>query len=244
MKYLNNLIAAFVLIAAFALYSCSNDDEIPGSGEGKLGFAFVLNNSSSSSPNSRVQNSKLTIESGFIQIKELEFEVEGRNETGSFEREFEIRFNDIRKVTFDQFDESTDFFVNIEAGEYKEIELELDLIDHRNEPSIYIEGTYEFEDGSSLPVVFEHFGDDIDFEVEIEGEDDDAYFLIDSRNNPLALFEISAGNWFRGVSDSAFENAEVTDGVILISRTSNRNIYSRVKNNIEEFADIEIELKN
>ncbi|MFN3802040.1 hypothetical protein [Belliella pelovolcani] len=243
MKITKNILTAFALAATFAFTSCNNDEELPGTGEGRLGFAFVLNNGGTSSANGRVANSNLTIENGFIQIKELEFEVEGRNEIGTFEKEFEIKFNEIRKVTFDEFDESTDFFINIEAGEYKEIELELDLIDYKNEPSIYIEGSYAFEDGSSAPVVFEYYGDDIDFEVEIEG-DDDEYFIIDAQNNPLALFEISAVNWFRGVSNGDFENAEVVDGVILINKDNNTSIYNRVKNNIDEFADIEIKLKD
>lgn len=243
MKITKNILTAFVLAAAFAFTSCNNDEELPGTGEGKLGFAFVLNNSGTGSANGRVANSNLTIENGFIQIKELEFEVEGRNEMGIFSREFEIEFNEIKKVTFNDFDESSDFFINIEAGEYKEIELELDLIDYKNEPSIYIEGSYAFEDGSTTPVVFEYYGDEIDFEVEIEG-DGDEFFIIDAQNNPLALFEISAVNWFRGVLNADFENAEVVDGVILINKDNNSSIYNRVKNNIDEFADIEIKLKD
>lgn len=242
MKNSRSILTALALSATFAFSSCTTDEEIPGSGEGKMGLAFVLNNGGTNSANGRIANSNLTIQSGFIQIKELELEVEGRNEKGSFEKEIEIKFKDIKKVTFDEFDKSTDFFINIEAGEYKEIELELDLIDYKNEPSIYIEGTHAFN-GSSTPVVFEYFGDDIDFKVEIEGDDDDDYFTIDARNNPLALFEISAANWFRGVSDSDFEKAEKTNGVILINKNKNKNIYSRVTKNIEEFADIEIELK-
>lgn len=57
-----------------------------------------------------------------------------------------------------------------------------------------------------VKLIFEYFGDDIDFEVEIEGEDD-SYFRIDRINNPLALFEINAPLWFRGVSDTELEDA-------------------------------------
>ncbi|PSL05033.1 hypothetical protein [Cecembia rubra] len=242
MKISKNILTAMALAATFAFVSCSNEDEIPGSGEGKLGFAFVLNNGTASAANARTENSNLTIENGFIQIKKLELEVEGKNDLGTFEKEIEIKFRDIKKVTFNDFDESVDFFINIEAGEYKEIELELDLIDHRNEPSIYIEGTYASQSGAAIPVVFEFFGDDIDFEVEIEAKDG-SYFTIDARNNPLALFEINAMNWFRGVSDSEFENATLTGGKLLINRDSNRNIYTKVTNNIKQSAEIEIELK-
>ncbi|MCH7412134.1 hypothetical protein MM213_01455 [Belliella sp. R4-6] len=242
MKISKNILKVLTLALAIGFTSCNNEDDPLGSGEGKLGFAFVLNNGTQSSQNGRVANSNLTIESGFIQIKELELEVEGRNESGNFSKEFEIEFNDIRKITFNEFDESTDFIINIEAGEYREIEIELDLIDYRNEPSIFIEGTYSFSDGSTAPLIYEYFGDDIDFEVEIEGEGQ--FFTIDAMNNPLVLFEINANNWFRGISDADFENAELVNGTLLINRNTNRNIYKRVSDNIDKFADIEIELKN
>ncbi|MCH7398016.1 hypothetical protein MM236_08445 [Belliella sp. DSM 107340] len=242
MKISKNILKLLTLALAIGFTSCNNDDDPLGSGEGKLGFAFVLNNGTQSSQNGRVANSNLTIESGFIQIKELELEVEGRRESGNFSKEIEIKFNDIRKISFNEFDESTDFIINIEAGEYREIEIELDLIDYRNEPSIFIEGTYSFADGSTAPLIYEYFGDDIDFEVEIESEGQ--FFTIDARNNPLALFEINANNWFRGISDADFESAELVNGTLLINRNTNRNIYNRVSDNIEEFADIEIELKN
>ncbi|MGY6741540.1 MAG: hypothetical protein ACXIUQ_02310 [Cecembia sp.] len=242
MQISKTILAALAFAATFTFVSCNSEDEIPGTSEGTLGFAFVLNNGNTGEANTRTVNSNLTIENGFIQIKELELEVKGRNEQGSFEKEIEIKFQDIRKVSFNDFDESADFFITIQAGEYKEIELELDLIDHRNEPSIYIEGTYVYQSGATIPVVFEYYGDDIDFEVEIEAKDG-GYFTIDAMNNPLALFEINAANWFRGISDSEFENATLTNGVMLIQRDSNREIYSRVTRNIKEFSDIEIELR-
>lgn len=242
MKNSKTILGALALATTFAFTSCNNEDEIPGTGEGKLGLAFVLNNNTASAANARTENSNLTIKSGFIQIKELELGVEGRNNLGTFEKEFEIRFRDIKRVTFNEFDRSVDFFINIEAGEYKEIWMELDLIDHRNEPSIYIEGSYSPRSGASIPVVYEFFGDDIDFEVDISSKDD-GYFTIDARNNPLALFEINAVNWFRGVTDSEFENATLTGGRLLINRNTNRNIFSKVTENIRRSAEIDIYLK-
>ena len=75
-----------------------------------------------------------------------------------FFNEIEIKFRDIQKITFDALDKSTDFFINIPEGEYKEIELEMDLIDYKNEPSIYFEGKINAADGSSKPFKFEFFG--------------------------------------------------------------------------------------
>jgi hypothetical protein len=243
MKNLIKYLPVLGLTALMLLTSCNTEDEVPsvGEGEGKLGIAFVLKNNKMDTSNARVENSNMTIEEGFIQIKELELEVEGRNELGSFEKEFEIEFNDIKKISFNQFDKSIDFFINIPEGEYKEIELELDLIDYKSQPSIYFEGTFTNDEGNSSPFQFEYFGDDIDFEVEIEA-DDDNYFRVDRINNPLALFELNAANWLRGVTTSEMNNAEKTNGRILLTRNSNRDIYNKIKSNIEASSEIEVEI--
>ncbi|WP_291787541.1 hypothetical protein [Cecembia sp.] len=243
MKNYKKLLSVLALTTVTVFSSCNPENEVPviGQGEGKMGIAFVLKNNTMSTAGARVENSSLTIEEGFIQIKELELELEGRNENGKFEKEIEIEFNDIKKITFNEFDRSVDFFINIPEGEYKEIELELDLIDYRNEPSIYFQGTFTDDEEISTPFQFKYFGDDIDFEVEIEA-DDDNYFRVDRINNPLALFELSAINWLRNVSSIEMQNAERTDGVILITKESNRSLYNKIKKNIEESSEIEVEL--
>lgn len=243
MKNYNKFLSVFALAAVTAFSSCNSEDDAPsvGQGEGKMGIALVLKNNTMNTANARVENSSLTIEKGFIQIKELELEVDGRNENGDFEKEIEIEFDDIKKITFNEFDRSVDFFLNIPEGEYKEIELELDLIDYRNEPSVSFEGTFVNDEGTSTPFRFEYFGDDIDFEVEIEA-DDDNYFRVDRINNPLALFELNAINWLRNVSTSEMNSAEKTNGVILLTRNSNSAIYNKIKQNIEASSEIEVDL--
>lgn len=243
MKFPTSISKMLLVIATASVVSCIQEENVPmfGQGEGKMGIALRLNNGLSSSTNARIANSNLRLTNGFIQIKELELDVEGRDSRGEFEKEIEIDFDDIKKVTFDEFDRSVDFFINIPEGDYKEIEVELDLIEYKNEPSIHIEGVYN-NDGTDIPVRFQYFGDEIDFEVEIESEDDDNYFKIDRVNNPLALFEINALNWFSQITDAEFNNAEITGGVIVLSRQSNKALYDKVKGKLEASADIEIEL--
>jgi len=225
------------------LYSCSQEENVPslGEGNGRLGIGFVI--STNSSPNARVLQDYLVIESGFIQIEELELELEGRDELGNFEKELEIKFNEIKKIEFDRFDTSEDFFINIPEGEYKEIELELDLIDYRNEPSIYLSGTFNDSESNAVPLIFEYFDDEIEFEVEIEAEDDDEYFRVDRIENPLVLFELNPGKWFSGVSMDDLENADRTDGAIILNKNSNRVLFDKVSKKIKEASEIEIEIK-
>ncbi|WP_194777985.1 hypothetical protein [Pararhodonellum marinum] len=239
MKKINYLLA----IALLFLYACDQEEAVPsfGEGDGKLGIGFVI--SSSDNPNARVMQDYLVIESGFIQIEELELELEGRNDMGKFEKEIEIKFSEIKKIEFDKFDASVDFFINIPEGEYKEIELEMDLIDYKNEPSIYLSGTFNDSENNSIPVVFEYFDDEIEFEVEIEPEDDDEYFRVDRIENPLVLFELNPSKWFNGVSEEDLEKAERIEGVIVLNKNTNRRLFDKVAKRIKEAAEIEIEIK-
>ena len=232
-------------IALTTLFSCNSDDEptVIGEGEVRMGIGVKLSNNSV--PGARVTASGLDIRSGYLQVKEIELETEGVDENGEFEREIEYKFPEIKKIDFNELDPGVDFFINIPAGNYEEIEFEIDLIDNRNEPSIHLEGIFNKQDGSSIPFRLEVFGDDdddLDFEVELEAEDDELFFL-DGVNNPLALLEIDGQGWFSGISNDELENADLTDGVLVINRSTNQSIYSRVLQKIEDSSEIELELK-
>lgn len=244
MQAVNNYSKALLVLSLIFASGCQeNEDAVPGTGEGKIGMAFVLGSDSDSQANAKVAHNGLEILEGYIQIKELEMELEGRNSDGRFEKEYDVRFDEIKKVTFNQSDESSDFFFNIPEAEYKEIEMEIDLIDNRNEPSIHLQGQYQTTAGQILPVIFEYFGDDIDFEIEIESKRDNEYFKVDRVNNPLALLEINAHRWFRDINSAELADAAVEDGKILINRNTNRTLYSKIVKRIEASSEIEIELR-
>jgi|SRR5690606_32086825 len=243
MRVTNYFNALFILSLSFFVGCQEKEDVVPGTGEGKMGMAFVLGSGSNSQSNAKIANNNLEMVEGFIQINELEMELKGRDENGQFEKEHEGDFDEIKKVIFNKFDESSDFFFHIPEAEYKEIEMELDLIENRNEPSIYLDARHQGQGGGIIPVIFEYFGDDIDFEVEIES-DNDEYFIVDRVNNPLALLEIHTDRWFRDVKNEELDNATIEDdGSIRINRNSNKAIYSKIVNSIKASSEIEIELR-
>lgn len=144
MKAVNYHSKALVVLSLIFACGCQeNEDAVPGTGEGKIGMAFVLASGDNTAANARIAKNDLEILEGYVQIKELEMELEGRDANGRFEKEYDVRFDQIKKVTFDRVDESSDFFFNIPAAEYKDIEMEIDLIDNKNEPSIYLQAQYE-----------------------------------------------------------------------------------------------------
>jgi hypothetical protein len=237
---------SFTVFLMIGLLSC-NKEEDPmsiGTGDVKVGIGVKIN--SASNPGARTQNTGLEINSGFLQVKKIELETQGVDENGRFERELEFKFPEILKIDFNEFDQEVDFFINIPAGNYEEIEFEIDLIDNRNLPSIQLDGTFGYQNGNDVPFRLEVFGDDdddLDFEVELEAKEDDGLFFLDGINNPLALLDINAKGWFSVISNAELEKAELTDGVLLISRSQNKGIYDRVLEKIENSSEIELEIK-
>lgn len=246
MKTSNQIFATAIVLSGMLFSSCSDDanPDVIGEGEVRIGMGVKLKNDGNSG--ARIMNAGIDVQSGFLQIKEIELETEGVDENGNeFERELELKFKEIKKIDFNEFDAGVDFFINIPAGNYEEIEFEIDLIDNRNQPSIQLDGTYNYQDGRSVPMRFQVFGnddDDFDFEVELEGDDDDDLFFLDGVNNPLALFEIDAKGWFVNVSTSELENAELTDGILLINKDKNKAIYGKVESRIKASTDIELKM--
>lgn len=228
----------------FASCSEDTDPDVIGEGDVRIGMGIKLKNTGSTG--ARLMNSGIDVKSGFLQIKEIELETEGLDENGNeFERELSLKFGEIKKIDFNEFDGGVDFFINIPSGNYEEIEFEIDLIDNRNQPSIQLDGTYTYQDGRTVPMKFQVYGnddDDFDFQVELEAEDDDDLFFLDGVNNPLALFQIDAKGWFVNVTTSELENAVLTDGVLLINKDINGSIYRKVESRIKDSTDIELNI--
>ncbi len=233
-------------LLSMGLFSCSEDSDPDVIGEGDVRIGLGVKLKQGNTPGARLMNSGIDVTGGFLQIKKIELETEGQDENGDeFERELELKFKEIKKIDFNEFDAGVDFFINIPSGNYYEIEFDIDLIDNRNQPSIQLDGTFTYQDGRSVPMKFEVYGnddDDFDFEVELEGDDDDDLFFLDGVNNPLALFQIDAKGWFSGVSTSELENAELTDGVLLINKDINKSIYRKVESRIKNSSDVELKM--
>jgi hypothetical protein len=116
------------------------------------------------------------------------------------------------------------------------------LIDNRNESNIQLEGTYTDQDGSTVPMRFQVFGDDDDIDFEVGAGDDDDLFFLDGVNDPFALFQIDAKGWFINVSSAELKDAENTNGILLISNSVNKSIYTKVESRIKDSTDIELKM--
>ena len=168
---------------------------------------------------------------GFITLTALEYEAENGIESLEFELEQKVVIDyatgiptpDIRAI-------------EISAGTYQEVSVELEIFDETDEPSVVLEGTYTSPDGVTTPIRFE-FNSGETFEVEKEGT-----IVFAENQSAMAQITFDPSVWFAGVTDDMMADATQSDGVILISETQNSEIFDVVADGLDLATELEIEM--
>lgn len=235
MRNLSFLLFTFL---GLALFSCSTESE---SEQPKLTVTFAsiqtpLNLQSYELKNDVFKQSSsgsVVFTEGSITIRELEFEVETGNDSTA------VDFNLEQEVVIDLATGNTTpdiGYVNIPAGSFEEIEVEIELQDNTEDPAVVLHGTYTAPDGANHPLTFE-FNSGESFEVEREGN-----ITFSEAQAAIAQVTFAPAQWFAGVSDEAMLAASKNEeGVIVISSTQNPDIFDIVADGLDLATDIEIE---
>ncbi len=214
--------------------SCEKEEEI--NTNRKVPFTFGLT-SLKKSMTLKADTQNLSFSNGYMLINELEIEAESEKDRDSLNVDVEIE-NTLRADLGD-FDTPDTNFV-IPTGEYKEIEIEAEVLDTEKRPSIFIEGSFTNSQGKEIPIKFD-YRDDMEFEIERETEDTTSIVINDS-NNPVAMITFDANNWFSNVTTSKLEQAQLdSTGTLCISEEVNSDIYETIVNSLDEYSEIEFE---
>lgn len=233
MKNLINF-GTIVLGAVLFLSSCTKDNS---TGDGKLSYRVKPDNFTASVGSTVAgsglvvginSNSSLTWTSGSINISEIDFEAESKN----VEIEYELK----KAVNVDLFNLSPILgSITIPPGTYDEVELKLVLKKSgtSNIP-LTLKGTYTDVNGTKTPVEF-YFNEE--FEVEVEAED----LVVSGTNDYIGLINVQLNKFMTNVVSADLSGATKTGGVIVISSTSNMDLYNKLKANLKAFADCDFE---
>lgn len=121
-----------------------------------------------------------------------------------------------------------DNVIEIPPGDYNDIYLGIELFDENDNPGLVIEGTYEKEsDGQVYPIRFEFNSGEV-FEAEASSGS------VPPNTPAIAKITFDPHEWFAGVSFNMLENAGVNnDGAIVISETSNSEIFDLVADGLD-----------
>ncbi|MEF8810252.1 MAG: hypothetical protein V5A47_04960 [Bacteroidales bacterium] len=223
------LILALFGMAMVVFTSCENDNDLE---KPTLQLEFETVTSGSSLKSTAANSIEFT--SGHIILENVEFQTE--SETDSVEVDFEID----SYITLDFATGETDpdlSYVEIVPGNYTEIEIEVELWDQNDQPSIDLSGTWTNENGTELPVrLLLPVGQT--FSLEQEGE-----FTIGESTSVIARITFDPNAWFAGDAGELLPEATKNEeGVIVVSPDQNPNIYDIIKDAIDRTSEVEIEM--
>lgn len=225
---------SLILVSGLILSSCSKENS---TGDGKLSYKVKPANFTASvgptvagsglivAVNS---NSSLTWTSGNLNISEIDFEAESK----SAEIEYELK----QAFNVDLFNLSPVLgSITLPDATYEEVELKLVLKKSAtsNIP-LTLKGSYTDGSGTKIPVEF-YFNED--FEVEVEAEN----IIVSGTNDYLGLINVQLNKFLTNVISADLSGAAKTNGVIVISSTSNMELYAKLKANLNAFADCDFE---
>jgi hypothetical protein len=223
-----------ILIAGVSFTSCEKDDTVTNN-EPKIGLEFNTVTTPlilADGLKSAQQVKELAFTSGFITLREIEFEVEIGED--SVEIDFNIELN--TKIDFATGETNPDIsYIEIPAGTYDAFELEIELQDEGDSPAMVLEGTFVDAEGTSHPVRFE-FNSGETFEIEKEGN-----VVFGTNVSALSQITLDPTVWFAEVSYEQLANANKNiDGVIVISETQNPDIFDVVADGLDLATEVEL----
>jgi hypothetical protein len=169
-----------------------------------------------------------------MNVSKIEFEAEGR-ETENASNSYKVKYEWKGSKTVNLFS-STEVIgsIALDPGVYKEIELQVKASKSQDNssPAFYISGSYTNMLGVEIPVEIV-INDYLEFEVEQEGT------TLDGTNDYSALIDLNLSLLTSTVLQSELDLAQLLDGKLVISATSNSTLYLKIKNNISSFGKVE-----
>ncbi|MFD0992402.1 hypothetical protein [Tenacibaculum geojense] len=220
-KKINTKFVNMLLLASFFLLltSCS-EDEVSTNARVKL-VVNTTSNTSGTQLRSSIQN-QLNFSSGYITIREVVFDGENQSTNQSISRSHE----QIASVNYQTGAISPELIVTVPGGLYSNVNLGIELQDDTSNPSVVIEGSYTNSNNEELPIRFEFNSGEV-FEANAQT------VMINNNADIVGKITFDAISWFSTVTAEQLDSAILTNGVIVISSTSNTEIFSIVADKLD-----------
>lgn len=213
------LIPALAIASAILVFSCKKDSRTPG-------ISYQLRALSAATPvNGRITGT-IQWTAGFASADELKFEAENKS--------VEIEYRSRATKMIDLFSTSSDLgAVTVPPGDYKEIEYKIEARANNSEPAFELTGTYSGSSGT-YPIIF-RIASEVEFKTEQEN------INVTDGSTIKALTSLNLSLLTKGMTESMITNATLANGAIVISETSNANLYQLLLNNLHDCSELEID---
>lgn len=118
-------------------------------------------------------------------------------------------------------------YVTLDTGVYKEIEITAFLESSGNDtvPPLKLSGTFVNDSTKTIPIEFD-LGDNSIVKVEANNID------INGTTDYTALLDMQLNRVTKGITAADLNKAKLTNGKIIISKTSNTSLYFKIRGNI------------
>ena len=205
-----------IILFSVIFMSCNKDETRTG-----ISLAVDTTSDSFSTKSGRISGTNdLVFSTGAIVIREVIFD--GDNSNASISR----TVSQVASIDYSTGAVSPEMFVEVPAGDYTSVNLGIELQDVNSTPSIVLEGTYTNSDDEIIPIRFEFNSGEV-FEANA------ASVTIPAGADIVGKITFDALAWFAPVTRNQLDNCSLTDGVIVISETSNQAVFDIVADRLD-----------
>lgn len=218
-----NIFSALTLVSALAFTSCKKEN-LGGSG----GYKYKLTTSNRSNTVGRVDGGTVTWTSGTAFVNLLKFEA--KNSSGA-----EIEYKTPVSSQVDIFSSLAQVVgsISLPTGTYSEIEFKASMSSSGSIPALELNGSFT-SGGVTTPVQFI-----VSSNLEIKSESNGV--TISDASNYTALTTFNLTNMTAGITEAMLNAATKTGGKIVISASSNTNLYNLMLARVDDCDHVEFE---
>jgi hypothetical protein len=225
---------AAITLAAISLSACKKSGNAPTSKTSQVSFEMVADNSTTS-----LSGSSFTTNSATAGVPGLIFTA-GTANISQFK--LEAKRNGIKTEISSKNLTNVDLFaptpsianITIDTGIYKEIEIKVVLQKTADISAIPLKltGTFTNGQGTVIPVEFD-LNDDVIIKAEAEN------IHVTTTTDFVALVHVHLLKLESGITTATLDAATLTNGILIISNSSNTSIYNRVLANFSNCGETE-----
>jgi hypothetical protein len=224
---------AVILAATIGFTACQKDD-LGTNGPSALGVKFEALNKSFSLPvtngtkSATVTGESITWDTVQLVVSQIKFEAELKSLT-THRDSIEIEYKWSGPMVVNLLDDQLVLgnFI-LQPGFYDEIELKVygNKEDAGKKPVFYMYGNYTNAQNSTIPVAVKVYND-VQFKTE-----KDSVTVTEESVDITSYIQLYLDKLMTGIDPVALDNAQLTNGVIVISADSNRTIYYAMMHNL------------
>jgi hypothetical protein len=223
MKTVKTSIIAAAVLAVISFTACnkgSKKSSVVPSGSAKLSFQMTATSANLASlpPDSVSSISGLVWTSGNANIGRFSFQAKRKGVS------IEVESNNLTNVDLFAIT-PLQTYITLDTGVYKEIEITAFLESTDTVPPLKVTGTFKNDSAKVVPIEFDLSGHAT---VKVEEKNID----VNGTTDYTALLDLQLNKLTKGITADDLNKATLTNGTIIISKTSNTTLYWKMRSNI------------